>query len=160
MSRSSLVGGICVVLVFASLANAAVAGSKEDVEAINKVREMEAASINEGSPDNVSRIYTKDVEYIPPGEVALQGTDAVRKWVATMIEQADVDLEYTSSEVKVLGDWAIEQYGGVVTMTPKAGGESKTENLRGIHVYRRGEDGAWKISHDIWSADKPHPGAE
>jgi ketosteroid isomerase-like protein len=90
----------------------------------------------------------------------LKGTDAVRQWVVGLLEQVDAELEYTDSDVKVVGDWAFEQYAAVVTMTPKAGGESMTENVRGIHVYRRGEDGSWKIAHDIWNSDTPHPGSD
>ena len=157
---SLLMAGVFVVLVLAPLGSEAVAGSEEDVAAINKVRELEAASFNDANPDGVTHIYAKDVEYIPPGEAALKGTDAVRQWIVGMLEQVDAKLKYTDSDVKVVGDWAIEQYAGVITMTPKAGGESMTENLRGIHVYRRGEDGSWKITHDIWNSDTPHPGSD
>jgi uncharacterized protein (TIGR02246 family) len=147
--------GISLLLGFVALAGEAVAGSDEDVAAINKVREMEAATVNSSDPEVVASIYAKDVEYIPPGEPALKGTDAVQQWVAAMVDQFEVDLEYTSAKVKVVGDWAFEQYAGTVTLTPKAGGDSVTENVRGIHVYHRGEDGAWKITHDIWNSDAP-----
>jgi len=153
---SLLMVGVFVVVALVSLGSEAIAGSQQDVAAINKVREMEAASINDGNPDNVAHIYAKDVEYIPPGEAALKGADAAQQWIVALLGQFDAELEYTDSDVKVVGDWAIEQYAGVVTMTPKAGGESMTENLRGIHIYRRGEDGSWKITHDIWNSDTPH----
>jgi uncharacterized protein (TIGR02246 family) len=152
---SLLMVGVFVVVALAPLGSEAVAGLEEDVEAINKVREMEAASINDANPDHVSDIYAKDVDYTPPGEAALKGTDAVRQWLVAMLEQVDGELEYTESDVRVVGDWAFEQYAAVVTMTPKAGGESMTENLRGMHIYHRGEDGSWKITHDIWNSDTP-----
>lgn len=161
MSRNSrVVGGISLLLAFACLASAAVAGSEEDVAAIDKIREMEAASVNEASAENVSMIYTADVEYIPPGEPALQGTDAVREWMLALVEQFDADLEYTAADVKVSGDWAFEQYAGNVTLTPKAGGDPVVEQVRGIHVYHRGEDGSWKITHDIWNYEAPPPATE
>jgi len=150
---SLLAVGISLVLGFVLVASGAVAGSEEDVAAINKVRDMEAATVNSADPDIVASIYAQDVEYIPPGEPALKGLDAVQEWVAAMVDQLDVNLEYTSSEVKVVGDWAIEQYAGTATLTPKAGGDPAVEHVRGIHIYHRGGDGAWKITHDIWNYD-------
>ena len=142
-----------VAVAFLLLAGPAVAGSEEDVAAINKVREMEAATVNSSDAGVVESIYAKDVEYIPPGEPALKGTDAVQQWVTAMVDQFEVDLVYTSADVKVVGDWAFEQYAGTATLKPKAGGDAMVENVRGIHIYHRGEDGSWKITHDIWNSD-------
>ena len=155
MRRFYLVVGVLIVLALATLSSEAVAGSKEDMAAIEKVREMEEAAVNEGDPDQVANIYAKNVKYLPPNEPALEGTDAVRGWLEAMIEHVDAELEYTYADVTVQGDWAYEHYQGVVTMTPKEGGETTTENVRGIHIYQRGEDGSWKITHDIWNTDTP-----
>lgn len=161
MSRCSMVVvGISLLLAFAPLAGEAVVGSQEDVAAINKVREMEATSVNSLNLETITSIYAHDVEYLPPGEPALKGTDAVQEWVAAMVEQFDVDLKYTAAEVEVIGDWAFEQYAGTATLAPKAGGDSVVEHVRGIHIYRRGEDGSWKITHDIWNSDAPMPAME
>lgn len=161
MRRNCLVVfGVVLVIGCVFVASEAVAGSEEDVAAIDKVREMEAASVNDASSANVAKIYAADVEYLPPGEPALKGVDAIAEWHSSLIGQMDVDLKYTASEVKVLGDWAIEQYAGTVVLTPKAGGDAISENVRGIHVYHRGADGSWKITHDIWNTDKPATATE
>jgi ketosteroid isomerase-like protein len=156
MRRSSLLvaGVVTFTCVFAS-SGVAVAGEKEDTAAIAKIREMEAASVNDATSEHVTHIYAKDVKYLPPNEPALEGAEAVKAWLDAMIGQVDVTLEYNYSSVAVKGDMAFEQYGGVVTMTPKEGGETMTENVRGIHIYHKGKDGAWKITHDIWNTDAP-----
>jgi ketosteroid isomerase-like protein len=146
-----LVIGIVLLSGFICLASGAVAGTDEDVAAIEKVRGMEEASINEASADHVTMIYTEDVEYIPPGEPALKGVDAVRDWMLGLLEDFDGQLKYTASDITVVGQLAVEQYAGEVTLTPKAGGDPVVEQVRGIHIYRRGKDGSWKISHDIWN---------
>lgn len=156
MTRCGLVG-VSVFLVFGlvSMAGVAAAGTEEDVAAIDKIREMEAASLNNADPSQVASIYSADVEYIPPGEPALKGTDAVRSWLTGMLEQFEGNLEYTSSDVTILGDWAFEQYAATATLTPKDGGEALVEQARGMHIYHRGEDGSWKITHDVWNYDAP-----
>jgi ketosteroid isomerase-like protein len=150
-----VVVGVFLVLAIVSMSSEAVAGSDEHQAAIDKIREMEAASVNNADSSSIPKIYSQDVEYIPPGEPVLKGTDAVREWHMALIEQFDADLEYTASDIKVMGDWAIEQYEGNVKMTPKAGGDPIVEQVRGIHVYRRGEDGTWKITKDIWNYHVP-----
>ena len=58
-----------------------------------------------------------------------------------------------SAEVTVSGDWAVETYGGVATFSLKGGGDTFVEQIKGIHVYQRDDDGAWQITHDIWNVD-------
>ena len=152
--RRLVVAGICLVLGMGVCVGMAV-GSEGDLEAINKVREMEAAALNNADPSLSAMIYTADVVSVPPGEPAVQGVDAAREWLAGMLEQFDGHLEYTSSEVTILGDWAFETYTATATLTPRDGGDALVEHARGIHIYRRGADGAWKIARDVWNYDAP-----
>ena len=146
-----VVVGVLFVFAFLSLASEAIAGSHEHKAAIDKVREMEAASVNNADATNIPKIYSQDVDYIPPGEPAMKGTDAVLDWHNGLVEKFDAHLEYTDSKLKVMGDWAVEQYAGKVKMKPKDGGDPMVEHVRGVHVYHRGEDGTWKITYDIWN---------
>lgn len=150
-----LVAGAVMVSGVLGFSGAAVGGEKEDMAAIAKVREMEMASVNEATSDHVTHVYAKDVKYYPPNAAALEGTDAVKAWLDGLVGQFDANLKYTDANVVIRGDMAFEQYAGVVTMTPKAGGEAMTENVRGIHIYKKGADGAWRIAYDIWNTDTP-----
>ncbi len=150
--------GVGLSLGAALLAGEALAGPQEDLAAIDAVRAMEAASINEGDSAVLAKIYAADAESVPPGEPAVQGVDALAAWLDAMIADYEVNLEYTASDVKLLGDWAVEQYAGSVVMTPRAGGDVVAEAVRGVHVYQRDADGNWKIAHDIWNYYVP--GAE
>ena len=145
----------CVVLVFglSTLANESIAGSEEDVAAINKVLEMEVADVNEPSFDSTAAIFAPEIVFMQPGMPALNGTDAVATSLIADAEKVSVDIDYTSSDIKVLGDWAIESYAGTVVGAPREGGDSFSANFKGIHVFRRDADGNWKITHDIWNYD-------
>ncbi len=134
--------------------------TEEDVAAIKQVREMEAESINSGDPENSLGAYADDVVFMPPNEPATTGRDAARTWLATQYKQFDIDLQYTSGDIKVSGDSAFEHYAGNATFTPKAGGDAIVEQIKGIHIYHRQADGTWKITHDIWSSDAPPPDME
>ena len=158
--RSLLVVSMVLSIGFVSLAGVAVAGEEEDLAAINKVRDQEVATLNEASPGSVAMVYCKEVEFIPPSEPALKGIEAVEQWMTAMTDQFEGHLEYTASDVTLLGDWAVEQYAGNVTLTPKAGGDPMVEQVRGIHVYHRDKDGHWKITHDIWNYAAPAEASE
>ena len=38
-------------------------------------------------------------------------------------------------------------------LTPAAGGQDIVDEGKHIVVFRRGEDGAWKVLWEIWNAD-------
>ena len=125
------------------------------ISAINAVREDEAAMLNTEAVDNIAHVYAADIVMMPPDEPTVMGRDASQEWFATFIEMFAVDLEYTSSDLTVAGDWAIERYTGTATLTPRDGGETVTQTLKGIHVYRLQPDGSWLIVQDIWNNDEP-----
>ncbi len=129
-----------------------------DAAAIEAVRAAEADAAEAGDTDAFLALMTDDIIAMPPNEGLITGKDALRAWLDGFTEQFDVTLEpYVTDEVEVSGDLAFERFSGVWTLTPKDGGESVTENLRGIHIYRRQADGSWKIARDVWNSSDPLP---
>jgi ketosteroid isomerase-like protein len=85
---------------------------------------------------------------------------ALEAWWNGMLTQATLTARYTSSEVTVSGDWAVDRYTGEITITPKAAGAAPmTETIKGVHVLQRGADGSWRIVQDVWNSDAPPPAA-
>ncbi len=128
-----------------------------DAAAIDAVREREIAAFSAGQLDSLAAVQTADVVLMPPNEPAVSSSDAVRTWAQNIYNQFTVTGRYTEDEATVAGDWAIERYAGELTLTPKAGGASITERIKGIHVYRRQPDGSWRIAQDVWNTDAPPP---
>ena len=126
-----------------------------DVQAVNQVREREIAFFSAGQPDSLAALFTTDAVIMSPGEPAVNGSAAIRSWAQATADQATVQGKYTSSKIEVVGDWAIEHYTGMLTITPKAGGVAMEERMKGIHIYRRQPDGSWRIVHDVWNTDAP-----
>lgn len=126
-----------------------------DIAAVRAVRDQEVAIINTGEVD-ISYLAT-DAVLMPPNEPAISGSTAIGEWIAAFLSQFTASVNYTSSDITISGDWAIERYAGKLTMTPVGGGDSMEEVLKGIHVYRRGDDGSWKMVYDVWNSDLPLP---
>ena len=153
-----------IALCLAAFAAAACAPqgepSQEDIEAdiaaVNAVREQEVAAIASGEPNTA--YLAADAVLMPPNEPAVSGIDAIDAWVRDFMAQFTATANYTSSEITVSGDWAIEHFAGTLTLTPVGGGDPMEEVIKGIHVYRREADGSWKMVYDVWNSDAPPSG--
>jgi uncharacterized protein (TIGR02246 family) len=122
-----------------------------DVAAIKALSDREMAAFAEGSTPELEAVFTADAVLLPPSEPALQGLPAAVAWSEALHEAFTVEGSYTSSDVTVSGDLAVQRFEGRLTMTPKAGGEPTSETVRGIHVLQRQADGSWKITQDVWN---------
>ncbi len=160
-SKAGWIGSTLLLALACSQAGEQVSMAAADVEAINQVRELEAATLSSEAIEGLGAVYTNDVRFMPPNEPALMGLQASESWAADFVDEfAGVSLEYTGSDVTVAGDWAIERYAVTATFTPEAGGEAHTGNYKGIHIYRRQPDGSWRIAQDIWNSDEAPPAGE
>ena len=50
------------------------------------------------------------------------------------------------------------QYSVQDLMIPHGGGAAYTDSGNGINIYRKGEDGVWRVARDAWATDRPAPG--
>ncbi|HUF23136.1 MAG TPA: SgcJ/EcaC family oxidoreductase [Vicinamibacterales bacterium] len=128
-----------------------------DVAAINQLITREIAMFSSGDLTELSAVFAPDVVVMAPNEPAIQGRDALGSWANGIHAQFTVGVQYTSSDVSVSGDLAVHRFTGVLSMTPKAGGEGMSETVKGLHILRRQADGSWLITQDVWNADQPPP---
>lgn len=124
-----------------------------DVAAIKALSEREMAAFTEKNIPELEAVFAADALLMPPSEPIIEGLPATVAWAEALHEAFTLAGSYTSSEVTVSGDMAVQRFVGQLTMTPKAGGEPTSETIKGIHVLRRQADGSWKITQDVWNAD-------
>ena len=156
----------CRLLLFATMVAAGTLSCRQpaperdtsaDQQNISQVGERELSAFSAGDIDGNLATLTQDVVMMPPNEQLLTGAAAVRSWLRSVHEQFKINARYTESQVVVAGDWAIQRYVGVGTITPKKGGRPIEERFKGIHIYQRQPDGSWRIAQDIWNSDSPPP---
>ena len=155
---------LLALAAFAAIACAPKAPSpvdtSADVAALQAMQDRELAVIAGGNIDTMLTVYTADVMMMPPGEPAVKGADALRKWLEAFLKDVSASGKYTSADVQVAGDWGVVRYSGELTATPRKGGKPMTETIKGIHIYKRQPDGTWKIAQDVWNTDSPPPVAK
>ena len=142
---------------------AAACAPAVDVEAdrvaIEAMRAAEGVAVAAGDVDAMMALYADDIVIMAPNEPMASGVDAAREWGNEFFGMFSATVSsYTSDDIVIMGDVAIERYSGLFTVTPKAGGDAMAETIKGIHVYRRQADGSWKMTHDVWNSDEPLPG--
>ena len=122
-----------------------------DIHDVQTVLQRWRESVNGGDADGLLALVTDDLEMIPPGEKPVKGADA-HQFLRGFTDEGVASLKpFKDEEIVVSGDWAFERYTYELTMAPKEGGGPMEISGHGIHMFRRQDDGSWKLAKDIWS---------
>lgn len=93
--------------------------------------------------------YADDAVVMPAGNATMSGKSAVTQGMAAMMSQISIaNPKFTTTDVVVSGDVAVESGTYEMTITPK-GGKPINDKGRYITVWKRQADGSWKIIRDI-----------
>ncbi len=154
--RSPLVAALLTAAIACTADN--TADVEADVEAVRGLIAQKVGAVTTLDVDAFTAVWADDILIAAPGEPAVSG-EAAAEWAQAFFATfSAIEGGYTEEEIVVSGDWAIHTYGLELSLTPAEGGESMTERGRGIHIFRRGADGSWKMVHDIWNFEAPAEG--
>jgi len=134
--------------------------TEADMEAIDALRGSFAAAMSAGDVDGMMFDYAEDAVQMPPNEPALRGTGAIRARHQAFLDQYEIVLENPAEEIFVTGDWGLLRGSYVISLTPKADGESIQDAGKYLVTWRRQPDGSWRVAHEIWNSDNPLPGED
>ena len=113
-------------------------------------------AINSNDVDALLATVTDDVVYLPPNSPAIVGSRDVGEWVAEYFSEFHSKWVKTSVEFVVRDDLAYEWYAYHSTDSPRDGaGEVVTDTGNGLNIYRRGDDGVWRVWRDMWTTEAP-----
>ena len=144
-------------LILSSCTKEKTSTVEDDKKAIRELIEQEVESLNAGDAKGLARIMTDDAVLMPPNVPSLSGKGTIQRWLLGFFGRFSVTVNHSSKDIVVTGDWAYEKWAIVWTVTPLAGGEPVTEELKGIHVFHKSPEGTWKIALDIWNSNNPQP---
>lgn len=142
-----------VVSTAAALLLAGPALGQTDDEARAAIEEQAARfeqAYNGGDVAAMAELYTEDAAVLPPGSARQDGREAIRGVWSGAMEQGLAELDLTVVEVYAAGDMATE-VGTFTATAPGEGGAKADVAGKYIVLWRRGEDGAWRLHRDIWN---------
>lgn len=136
------------MLVLLLLSPAVLAGSDEDAIAAATLAWEKA--YNAGNGAEVGALYSVDAALLPPGGAQVNGRQAITEFWSGAIASglANVDLE--TLELEIAGDKAID-VGRLSGTVPAEGGGTTAVAGKFIVIWKRGDDGAWRLHRDIWN---------
>ena len=128
------------------------AGVRAAIEAAN-ARFVEA--FKRGDKAGMVANYADDAVVMMPNEEAWRGRDSLDRGFSGFLSQMSFkDGSFTTADVLLTGDLAVETGTFAWTLQPKTGPEIKDKG-KYLTVWRAQPDGTWKIVRDINNTDLP-----
>ncbi len=112
-----------------------------------------ATAMKNGDTAGMAMPYADDAVIMPANSKALRSRAELDKYNAGMLGQFTVtSASFTSTDLIVTGDYAIESGTNAMTLNPNTG---KHNNDVGKYVsnLKKQPDGSWKMTRDIFNSD-------
>jgi ketosteroid isomerase-like protein len=129
-----------------------------DQQKIRQAIEGFVEAYNQGDVDTLLAVYTEDCVDMSEGQPTLVG-DQVRQ--DTKARLNDTFTKFTGhltvevDEIEVAGDCAFDRGTLRLELRPKAEGQPVLVERRFIEIWRRGQDGEWRVARCIDNSAAP-----
>lgn len=131
------------------------AQSDTDAAAIRAIwQAQEKVAYNTGDVEACSDT-TVDAIFIPENSPPIVGQSAIRAYCEKGFKAMVFDVDPVIDELVVQGDMAYVVGTWAGRIRPRQGSEWTDFENGTINIYRRQEDGKWKLSRAIWNSNKP-----
>ena len=143
----------------ASRVHAQPAGDSGARDALLKTDREWAQAAATKDVERIVSYWTEDAVIYSPGEVPLEGKEAIRNYVAASLKMPGFAITWIPqrAEVSKAGDLGYTTGTNAITV-PAADGRTTTLEGRYVTVWKRGPDGKWRCVVDSWSP-APSPAA-
>lgn len=126
---------------------------EEDLAAIAAVREQLTSALESGDVPGIMAGLSSDHLTMPPDEPAPPDNAALTIWHQNSSALYSFHGDFTTDDIQVHGDLAIERWSGNTRVSPKGGGEEITDSTKGVWIWKRQVDGSWKLYWSLWNSN-------
>ena len=116
--------------------------------------------LEEGNIELWLSAHSSNVRFMDPAGDDIVGIDALRAWGQPFFDGFQMSFNESIEEMKVSGTLAYLRYQTDGQLIPKAGGDSIASREKGLLVFQAENNGAWKITHNIWTSPVIPEGSE
>lgn len=131
----------------------AVSGSlqAQDSSPMQEIVDQWQTHHNNGDYEAVASLYTANAVRHPPASPTVSGYDAILTFLQANAG-ATVELAFGGSEMagNMLSSW-----GTYEIYSESADGTGLVQSGPWMNIAKKGEDGTWKITRDIWNRQQP-----
>lgn len=105
---------------------------------------------------DVAQLYADDALVLRPGRADLTGRDALDEFVIGINETPGFDVGFETRFVEISQDATLGYSMAIVRVVREGeNGERFVERNRDLHLWRKADDGSWKLVLDIWNEAPP-----
>ncbi len=115
-----------------------------------------AAAANAKDAAKMGALYTEDAVLMPPNQEMVRGRVNIQAFWQTMLDSGARDVSIISLGAWSSGTVGFESGTYEFTMQPATGQPTRDKGKYLVGV-RRGTDGKWRLSYDIFNSDLPCP---
>ena len=142
-----------IVALSAGVASAQLETDRAKIEAVLRTYET---ALNASDSDTVMTLYTPDGVFMPQHSPSQVGVVAVRGAYERVFKAITLDIEFEVVEIlQVAPDWAFVRTNSAGFVTVHATGEKAPEANQELFVFRKRDDGDWKIARYIFTTTNP-----
>jgi uncharacterized protein (TIGR02246 family) len=121
-------------------------------EAITALLAKYNEALNASSTEAVMPLYAEDGVFMPPYSQSAVGAEAVRKAYDAVFKAITLNVKFSIAEiVEVAPGWAFARTNSAGITTDHATGNKSAEGNQELFVFRKDQDGAWKIARYSFS---------
>ena len=119
-----------------------------DEQAIRSLIVEWHAATARGDVDAVLELMTDDVVFLVAGQPPMRGRETFARRLYQILQSHRIASGGAIQEIRVGGDLAYVWNVLEVQMTPLAGGDAMHRRGNVLSVFRRGDDGRWRLARD------------
>lgn len=97
--------------------------------------------------------YAQDGVLMPPNMEAASGPDAIQQTASQLLADSTTTLSFAPSDVRVADSRDMAWEHGTWQVKDASGND--LDHGKFVVVWKRGEDGSWKVAADIFNSNQP-----
>ncbi len=147
---------VAAAVAAAVSAGIASAQQEQDVTQIQRVLSAYEKALNASDVDAVLKLYASDGVFMPQHSSPNVGTEAIRAAYNNVFTNITLSIDFEVDEVaQVAPQWAFARTRSEGTVKVNATGESGPEANQELFVFKKSDDGNWKIARYIFATTNP-----
>lgn len=131
-------------------------GTDEDYAAIDAIEVQWQAAYGARDFEALADLYTEDGWVMARRRPAMRGREDIRGFFESVAEDTKLAVTFDVEELEVIGRYAWNVARFALTYQSMSGGDPVHDFGRALIVYKKGDDGQWRIHRDM---DTPTPDA-
>ena len=127
-----------------------------DETAIRNVMSSYESALNASITEAAMPLYAEDGVFMAPNNQSAVGKASVRQAYDAVFKGITLKVKFTIAELVMMSsEWAFVRTNSAGTQKVNASGATSTEANQELFIFKKGDDGGWRIARYTFSTTNP-----